>query len=120
MTLVVSVHECDPSSGEVGPSLVLEPGAELAGFEVWRTVVYGSEAMRRRGARFLPRLASSDLLLEGSDLLAFHEECADLIRDIGPLSAELGLDVDTLGLRLSNIAAAVDRAISIGGFVWIS
>lgn len=120
MTLVVSVHQCDPGSGEVGPSLALKPGAELAGFEVWRTAVYGSAAMRRRGARFLPQLATSDLLLESSDLLAFQQECADLLRDIGPLSAELGLDVQTLKLRLSNIAAAVDRAISIGGFVWIS
>ena len=120
MTLVVSVHQRDPDSGELGPDLVAKSGAELAGFEAWRTSVYGSAAMRRRGAHFLPQLSRGDLVLEGNDLIPFLKECVDLLRDVAQLSSDLGINVETLGFRLSNIAAATNQAISIAGVVWIS
>jgi hypothetical protein len=120
VTLVVSVHERDPISGELGPDLVTGTGAELAGFEAWRSSVYGSAAVRRRGSQFLPRLAGADLLLEGDDLIAFQKECAVLLREIVELSADLDVDAETLRFRLSNIAAATEQAIAIGGVVWIS
>ena len=109
MTLAISVHQRDPHSGDLGPNLLVEIGADLAGFEVWRTSVYGSAAVRQRGARFLPQLARGDLMLEGSDLVTFRKECADLIRDVAQLSSDLKVDVETLRFRLSNIAAATDQ-----------
>jgi hypothetical protein len=118
--LVVSVHQRDPVSGELGPDLVTETGAELAGFEAWRSSVYGSAAVRERGSHFLPQLARADLVLEGDDLIAFQKECAVLLRDVVDVSSDLNVDVETLRFRLSNIAAATDRAIAIGGVVWIS
>jgi len=120
VTLTVSVHQRAPDSGELGPDLLVDAGAELAGFEAWRTSVYGSEAIIQRGARFLPRLVSADLIIEGSDLIPFQAECTGLIRDVERLGAELGIDAGTLRLRLSNVAAATKRAILIGGVVWIS
>jgi hypothetical protein len=99
---------------------VVETGADLAGFESWRTAVYGSASVRRRGAIFLPRLAGADLLLEGDDLIPFRAECASLLRDVVQLGADLGIDVERLRFRISNIAAAAEQAISIGGVVWIS
>ncbi len=97
-----------------------ETGAELAGFEAWRSSVYGSAAVRERGSHFLPQLARADLVLEGDDLIAFQKECAVLLRDVVDVSSDLNVDVETLRFRLSNIAAATDRAIAIGGVVWIS
>ncbi|WP_230423502.1 hypothetical protein [Streptomyces radicis] len=35
--------------------------SDLAGFERWRTTVWGSDAVRSLGARFLPVLAEADL-----------------------------------------------------------
>ena len=120
MTLVVSVHQRNPESGEFDPDLVAETGADLAGFESWRSSVYGSAAVRRRGGRFMPQLAGADLVLEGDDLIAFKEECALLLRDVVGLSTELNVDVETSRFRLSNIAAATDPAIAVRGVVWTS
>ena len=120
MSLTISVHQRDPDSGELGPGLVVETGADLAGFESWRTSVYGSAAVRRRGAYFLPQLARSDLMLEGNDLVLFRTECASLLSDIAQLGADLGIDVERLRFRLSNILAATDQAIAIRGVVRLS
>jgi len=120
VTLAISVHQRIAGSGELGPNLVIEPGADLAGWEVWRASVYGSAAVRRRGARFLPQLAHADLVVEGDELFAFREECLALLGDVGTLASELEVDLEALRFRLSNIAAATERAISSGGVVWIS
>jgi len=120
MTLAISVHQRTAGSDELGPNLVTETGAELAGWEVWRSSVYGAAAVGRRGARFLPRLASADLVVEGDELFAFQKECQALLSDVGSLALELQVDVEALRFRLSNIASAIDCALSIGGVVWIS
>lgn len=120
MTLSVSVHQWEEGTGKLGPDLVVGPAAALAGFELWRTTVYGSAAIRKRGALLLPRLATGDLLIEGSELLAFQQECELLLKDVAAIAAELGLDSETLRFRLSNIANAIAQAIAIGGVVWVS
>jgi hypothetical protein len=120
VTLAISVHQRDPNSGELGPDLVVEIGADLAGFENWRTAVYGAAAVQQRGARFLPRLATGDLTIEGADLLVFREECTVLLRDVAQLAIDLGVGVETLRFRIANMVAATDQAISVGGVVWIS
>jgi hypothetical protein len=55
------------SNSSPGPDLVTETGAELAGFEAWRSSVYGSAVVRQRGSRFLPQLAIADLVVETDD-----------------------------------------------------
>jgi len=82
--------------------------------------VYGSPAMKRCGALILPRLATGDLLIEGPELLVFQQECQLVLRHVAVLAAELGLDVEQLRFRLSNIANGADLAVSIGGVVWVS
>jgi hypothetical protein len=119
MSLDVSVHRRDPTSGELGPDLVVETGANLAGFENWRTNVYGSHSVRQR-ARFLPQLATGDLVIEGADLVPLLEECVHVLRDIDAIANDVEVDVETLRFRVANIAAATARAISISGVVWIS
>ena len=120
MTLSVSVHQRDADTGELGPDLVAEAGAGLGGFEVWRTSVYGSDAVRRRGAHFLPQLASANLMLEGDELALFRAECVGLIGDVQQLGIELGVGPETLSHRLSNFVAAADQAMLVGGVVWIA
>lgn len=92
----------------------------LAGFEVWRTTVYGSVAVRLRGAHFLPRLAHQDLMVEGEDLVAFVSECAILLAEVGSIAAEIDVDVETLRFRITNLLRAAEKAQTIQGVVWVS
>ncbi|MGW0605098.1 hypothetical protein [Streptomyces sp. NPDC002640] len=48
---------------------------ESAGFESWRTRVWGSQAVRSLGAVFFPVLAHEDLVVRPDELPAFHREC---------------------------------------------
>lgn len=70
----------------------------------------------------MPQLANGNLLLEGSDDLALlRTECLGLIADVEQLCIELEVaDPEQLGFRLSNIAAAADLAIVVGGVVWVA
>src|SRR5687767_8852378 len=61
---------------------VPEGCSDLAGFERWRTSVWGSEAVRSLGARFLPVLADADLRVEADQVPAFLRECAVLRQNI--------------------------------------
>src|SRR5579859_3458322 len=50
--------------------------SDLAGFERWRTVVWGSEATRALGAKFFPVLAEDDWLrVEPAQVADFQAEC---------------------------------------------
>jgi hypothetical protein len=119
VTLAVSVHRVDPTTGALGPDLIAEPGADLGGCEGWRTKVYASGPVRRRGATFLPTLANANLSIEGSHLDLFRAECARLLVDATDLSAELGVDPDSLAHRLRNFVHACDLARTVEGVVLI-
>ena len=97
-----------------------EPGATLGGFEVWRTSVYGSPAFQRRGARFLPRLADSDLFMEGDELVEFIGECTDLLSDVDALALEVGVGPEVLRFRIENFVRAAKKAEAIAGLISIS
>lgn len=97
-----------------------EPGETLGGFEGWRTSVYGSTAVQRRGARFLPALAHTDLLIEGSDLAEFIAECTSLLNDVDALARETQVGVGTLRHRIENFARAAKKAQTIAGLLRIS
>ena len=120
MTLSVTVHRRDPETGDLVDEPDHEPGATLAGFESWRHVVYGSPAIKDRGARFLPHLESNDLFIEGDDLAAFRMELSRLLVEVEEIAKETDTDVETLRFRLANLLKAADRAEAIGGLVWIS
>ncbi|MER5428794.1 hypothetical protein [Streptomyces sp. NPDC002588] len=98
---------------------------DSAGFEVWRETVWGSEAVRSLGARFLPVLAESDLYVEA-------DEVADLLDEVALLRANLELIAATtrrprelvehesgIELRLDNIEATALRARDLGAGVVI-
>jgi len=120
MTLSVTVHVRDAESGKLLDRPIDRPGATLAGFESWREAVYGSTALKSRGAHFLPHLAHDNLYIEGPDLPNFIRECETLLRDVDALAADTGQDAETLRFRLSNLREAAERASAIGGVIWIS
>ncbi|MFE7529525.1 hypothetical protein ACFU7Y_27945 [Kitasatospora sp. NPDC057542] len=105
---------------------VPEGSSDLAGFERWRTTVWGSDAVRSLGARFFPILASGDWLKVAPDQVAdFLGECA-LLRSNLELVAP-GADpakshaeyVRQIAERLVNIEDAAERAQNVRGGVVI-
>ena len=141
MSLTVSVYVRDRS----GKSLEDEAlgGSLAAGFENWRTQVWGSPEARALGAEYLPRLAGTDLRIEPGEMTAFLRECAllrehlDVIAAGVDLAGQPGVAVNTttgrvttvsasreifreqVSLRLANIEAAALRALEVGGEVVI-
>ncbi|MEU9623510.1 hypothetical protein [Streptomyces sp. NPDC048155] len=96
MTLLVHTFVYD----EHGGSRLLdnpEDGSDMAGTEVCRTALWGSDAARALGARFLPEPATGDLYVEPEDVDDFLAECALLHRNAAALAG--GGGGDRAGLR---------------------
>jgi hypothetical protein len=141
MSLTVSVLLRD-GSGTAVPDKVLG-GSLAAGFENWRTRVWGSPQVRALDAKYFPRLADADLRVDAGEVAAFLRECAllrehlDAITAAADLSRQSGVAVNTatghvttvsdspevfreqVSLRLANIEAAARRALETGGEVVI-
>ncbi|GAA3823720.1 hypothetical protein GCM10023083_66210 [Streptomyces phyllanthi] len=104
---------------------VPEGCSDLAGFERWRTAVWGSEVVRSLGARFLPVLADGDLQVEPGQVTEFLAECALLRDNLGRIVA--GTDPvrtveehrETISARLANIEDAARRAGAMGAGVLV-
>ncbi|WP_116246235.1 hypothetical protein [Nocardiopsis sp. FIRDI 009] len=104
---------------------VPEGCSDLAGFERWRTEVWGSEVVRALGARFFPTLADADLWVEPDQVPAFLRECALLRENRGRIAAgtrparTVGEHQDRISVRLAHIEDAARRARAMGGGVVI-
>lgn len=111
MTLLVCTYKIDPKS----KNLIFDPlpdnGEELAGFESWRSIVWGSEETINLGVRFLPKLKETDLYVEGEDLIEFIKECKMLIEHYEDKS---------IRFRLNNFIKAANKAILCKGGVLIN
>ncbi|KAB7845038.1 hypothetical protein [Streptomyces mobaraensis] len=99
--------------------------SDLAGFERWRTTVWGSQAVRSLGARFFPVLAGDDLRVDADQVRAFRRECAvlrenleDIVAGVNPVTTA-GKLLGQLSDRLANIEDAARRAEEVGGGVLI-
>ncbi len=90
MSLVVSAFWTDPATGEWHTFVDWDDGSYMAGGERARWNLWGSEAVRRRGATFLPQLADSDMWVGPDELAAFVAEVRALQADVDGLCAELG------------------------------
>ena len=135
MSLLVYVVVTDASGerSELGETLA-------AGFESWRTQVWGSPQVQALGAEFFPRLASEEMVtIQDDELGRFQRECTlvrenlDAICADVDLASEDGLVVgnapgqvvranasrevfhDLVSQRLANIEDAVQRAANAGG-----
>jgi hypothetical protein len=117
VSLRVSVFQCDGDGGR--RAIVLGPGRDLAGFEVWRTNVWGSRHVRRLGLRILPELDRRDLRVRGEELDALAAEVDLLTQHLMRLVPLMVADGDvvsnadpheTVRTRLDNIAHAIEVA----------
>ncbi|MEV6769200.1 hypothetical protein AB0N05_11295 [Nocardia sp. NPDC051030] len=101
-----------------------------AGFESWRTEVWGSEAMRSLGARFFPVLADpsrprADLIVMPEEIPALLGECRmvrEWLVEVVPQDPDEAVFARlALGIldRLANIEIAAGRALGVGGGVLI-
>ncbi|CCH31260.1 hypothetical protein ABZ816_03190 [Actinosynnema sp. NPDC047251] len=102
------------------------PGCDdSAGFESWRTRVWGSSAARGLGCTLLPVLATGDLVVAPDQVPALVRECAVIRADLAAVTPGPDLPraqdqhTDPVELRLSNIEAAAARAGVVGGGVII-
>jgi hypothetical protein len=96
------------------------PHNELAGFESWRTSVWGSEAVKQLGLTLLPSLAVRDLYVSGQALDDLDEEVRtlqDSLRSVVNALLADGVHIvasvdpyETVRSRLANIAEAVRLA----------
>ena len=121
MTLMVSAYWWDPATGEPEFFTDCEEGRCMAGVEVARFELWGSESVRRRGATFLPQLAESDLWVMPEELDDFVAEVFRLLAEVTELRVELGRGPDCLLPHyLNNFLHAAEFARGKGGGVWIS
>jgi len=121
MSLIVSAFWTDPITGESHEFTDWEDGHHMAGVERARWELWGSEAVRKRGATFLPQLANSNLWVDGADLPAFVAEVRMLLVDVDGLRVELGrLPGCTLPHYLRNFLFAADYAAKRGGGINIT
>ena len=111
----------DSASGESHEFTDRDDGHDMAGVERARWELWGSEAVRRRGAKFLPQLTESDLWVGPADLPAFVAEVRALLADVDGLRAELRRAPDcTLPHYLGNLLRAAEYAAARGGGVNIT
>lgn len=99
--------------------------ADLAGFESWRTTVWGSAAVRSLGARYFPVLASGDLTVPPGEISDFLRECAVIRANLDAVAPSADPThshewyAATISSRLANIQIAAGRALGVGGGVLI-
>jgi hypothetical protein len=86
MSLVIDLF--DPAAGDYAYLDAVD--VDAAGFESYRFTVWGSQALRRRGLRLLPRLRERDLFVYPEELDAFADECAAIRGDAEAIAGELG------------------------------
>jgi len=119
MSLMVAAMLRDPKTGEVSDDPRVQLASQLGGFEEWRVSVWASDAVRRRGATFLPRLNGDDLYIEAEDLQAFLSECRHLLEDAEAIGTEVGWDAHSIEFRLKNFIAAAQSVDPQHGVVYI-
>lgn len=121
MTLVVSAHWRDSSTGESHDYTDWSDGHHMAGVECARSELWGSDAVKSRGAKYLPQLKENDLWVEPSDLDSFEAEVRMLLEAVPELRSELGRGPDcTLPHYLNNFIRTIEFARSKGGGVSIT
>jgi hypothetical protein len=112
--------------------LDVPPGcSDAAGWERWRTEVWGSEPVRSLGARFLPRLATEDLTVAPDEVSALIAECGLVRTHLARIAEHMRIQPGTgpskppaehaedVRRRLDNILDAARRALDLGGGVII-
>ncbi|WP_369637690.1 hypothetical protein [Nocardia sp. JMUB6875] len=124
----LTVHVFVRQDGETSFLDAPEGWMDLAGFERWRTEVWGNAAVRELGARFFPILAEDNLWVEPEEVLQFAGECARLSDNLSVIApfpyppwpdATHLMVMDAVASRLAHIQIAVGRALGVNGGIVI-
>ncbi|OLZ66883.1 hypothetical protein AV521_26170 [Streptomyces sp. IMTB 2501] len=124
MSLLVEVFVREPD-GEIRILDVPDDVCRSAGFESWRTTVWGHAFVRALGARFLPLLAEGDLYVEAGDVAEFLREVALLRTRLDAVAHGTGRPRTVeehrhrIETRLRIIEESAHQALEIGGGVLI-
>jgi hypothetical protein len=124
MSLMVCTYQRDVQTGKITENFI-DAEAYVAGLEIYRTEVWDSEAVRKRGAKFLPLLSVNDLYIDSEQLDDFEAECKILLEDIDAITVEnSGLfnnGVSQYEHYLQNFLKAISsaRSLGVGGGVYI-
>ncbi len=124
MSLLVDVFTAD-ESGESRFLDIPDGSSALAGFESWRTTVWGSETVHALGARFFPQLAGDDLRVAPEDVPEFIKEVLLLQNNIESIAARMDSPkpiaqrTSEIADRLNNVLDAAQRALQVRGGVQI-
>ena len=126
MSLCVDLYVPGPDGLWDGILDVPGGASDLAGFERWRTVVWGNDAMRALGATYFPRLAGDNLLVPPAEVPAFRRECALVRSGIALIAPKDDPHwtyeefLDGIPRRLRNIEDAAERAerLGVGVIIW--
>lgn len=120
MTLIVQPYRRDATGAiadlDLSPT---PPHNDLAGFERWRTTVWGSGSARALGLVVLPRLACEDLYIEGPELVDLQAEVELIIDHARAIVGEEPSAIEGLVFRAHNILEAIRLARAVDGGVYI-
>jgi hypothetical protein len=120
MSLSISVHLIDEASGGIGNEIPLPLGGDLAGFEVWRMHLYGSDDAVRLGLTLLPTLCREDIQVTGEDIEKLKREAQCIADHAALFASRIGVEESAIRFRAENISRACDLALSKDAVVWIS
>jgi hypothetical protein len=121
MTLVVSANWIDAASGGEIDFTDWNDGHHMAGPESARQELWGSESIKKLGAKYLPQLSVSDLFVSNENLDELEREVRLLGANIDLIRSELKRKDDcALPHYLANFLRAIETARQHGGGFSIS
>lgn len=121
MTLVVSANWTDAASGEEIDFTDWNDGHHMAGPESARYELWGSDSIKRLGAKYLPLLSESDLFVRYEMLDELEREVRLLGDNVAVIRSELKRKDDcALPHYLENFLRAIEIARQHGGGISIT
>jgi len=110
MTLNVNVYQHD-EAGEMIFHDTEDHADTMAGFEVCRTSLYGSELAHSLGLVLLPSLAGANIYASGEEVMQLKAEVEVIIGAADAFAGVAGLEADYVRHRAGNIRRACLRAL---------
>ena len=121
MTLIISANWIDTVSSEEIDFTDWNDGHHMAGPEAARHELWGSDSIKRLGAKYLPQLSGSDLFVCNEMLEEFEREVRLLSDNVPLIRFELNrYDDCALPHYLANFLRAIETARKNGGGITIT
>ena len=118
MSLSVNVYTTD-DDGKMVMHDPKEYSETLAGFESYRTTLYGGELAKKLGFKVLPTLASTNIYAKGQEVNKLKLEAEIMMREASAFAEHVKEDADGIKRRADNIRKACIRARKMQGNVVI-